>query len=91
MRAETFRERAIREASDETRAAVAECMDMIDEFHRQIVPRQPRPLFVPPYGTAADTLCLTCRGMGFVQEDHGYDHGLGSVVCHRCGGRGLKA
>lgn len=47
-----------------------------------------RPPFIARH--AGCVPCHACEGLGFTQENHGYDHGLGVVDCHRCGGTGLK-
>lgn len=89
---DSFRERAIREAPEGMAAAVARCLELIDQWHAEpVTPRIPKPLFYPKDATAVDRICLTCRGYGFTQEDHGYDHAVGIVGCRRCGGKGFLA
>lgn len=69
--------------------AVAWCNAEIDRLNAApTTPSSPKPLFYPKGASEADRICLNCRGYGFVIEDHGYNHTMGTVRCHRCDGDG---
>ena len=71
---------------------MAEIFAEIDRLHVYWRAYQPPAArhFIPPQGTAADTLCHTCRGFGHLTDAHAYGDPT-HCPCHRCGGTGLKA